>query len=110
MFMPDLAHDGSLAGVLGEPVKHALVMHQLPDGSMASRLQHWLQSSRHEPVAILRSHHGDHWLPEQPAMAQIGLSMSRTGHQPEKHPKRTEQYIIPNSCRGFKVHLQVHLL
>ena len=53
--------------MLIQPVKDTLVLHELPNGSMAPRLEQRVQALRDQPLAILGCNQGDQGLPEQPA-------------------------------------------
>ena len=66
---PDLADDGSLPVAVGQPAEDALVLHQLPDGSVAPRLEHGSAGLRHQPAPVLATDHGHQRLPEHPAGA-----------------------------------------
>ena len=54
---PDLAHDGGLAALGAQPVKHPCVNHQLPNDAMPPRLHHQLQGPFQQPAPILSRHH-----------------------------------------------------
>ena len=69
---PDLADDGSLPVLVGQPAEDALVLHQLPDGSMAPRLEHGSSGLRHQPAPILAADHRHQGLTEHPAGTTCG--------------------------------------
>ena len=73
--------------MLIQPVKDTLILHELPDGSVAPRLEQGGQAVRDQPLAILGCNQGDQGLPEQPAHDTNACCWGLPHKQGRKMPK-----------------------